>query len=184
MADIRTVFTDRGYTVDTEPADRHNRTRFVLHRDGNRIGQGTYFRGSRHITPWIEFKPAIRLDPDSDTDQQLFTAFTDLLVPGSHLMVHYLQDTATADALTADVPPPATPIGFLQWQAGVRWYKDWYFTEGWMEGSQKLQGNLPVDDETRVEREDEWWPVLRQFCERETAFTGCQDRAAALLAQR
>jgi len=169
------------YTVETADSDRFNRYRFTVYRDSQEIGQGTHFCGGNHIRPWIELQPAVVFSPDSTADRQLFNALTDVVRPGSHLMVHYLQDAATAAALTADVPPPATPLGFLLWQAGVRWFKDWYFTEGWMEGDQKLQGNLPVDAENKAEQEAEWCDALQGFATDKTDYTGCQRRAVQLL---
>jgi hypothetical protein len=169
------------YTVETEAAERFNRYRFTLLQAGNKLGRGTHFLGGNHIKPWIELQPAIVLEPGDSSHRELFSSITGLLDPGSHVMVHYLQDTATAESLTADVPPPVTPLGFLLWQAGVRWYKDWYFTEGWMEGDQKLQGNLPVDEANKAEREDEWRDALQQFVAEDTEYSNCQKRAEQLL---
>lgn len=174
------------YTAVMEPAERFNRFRFVLYQDdrsGAGIGRGTYFTGSDHIQPWIELQPDITFSPDDDDHRELFDAFTAVLDPGSHIMVHYLQDTETADAITADVPPPVTPLGFLLWQAGVRWYKDWYFTEGWMEGDQKLQGNLPPDDTTKQDREQQWQEELQEFIDRDSTYPICRDRAETLISQ-
>ncbi len=171
------------YRVTTRDSDRFNRYRFTLFRNNDKVGRGTHFLGGNHIKPWIELQPDTIFSPEQAEHRQLFAALTDILEPGSHIMVHYLQDTDTAEALTADVPPPATPLGFLLWQAGVRWFKDWYFTEGWMEGDQKLQGNLPLDTKTRQEREAEWRDVLHQFVsEPDTVYTDCQKRVEQILA--
>lgn len=52
----------------------------------------------------------------------------------------------TRHGLQAQVPPLATPMGFLLWAAdcwlGVR---DWHFPEGGREGPRKLQGNKALD---------------------------------------
>ncbi|MDY6769348.1 MAG: DUF1122 family protein [Candidatus Nanohaloarchaea archaeon] len=168
------------YSVDRRPADRHSRYRFALLRDGDTVATGTHFTGTGTIPPWLELHLDTAVTPEREEDRDLFTALTDALAPGGHVMVHYL-GTDTADALTADVPPPATPLGFLLWHAGCRWFKDWYFTEGWMEGSQKLQGNLPVDDATRREREAEMREELAAFLDSDTGFERCKKLARQVI---
>ncbi len=182
MTPLEQHLTALGYTVDLTDAERFNRYRFVLYEDDKSIGRGTYFTGTHRIQPWIELQPIIAFVPENAEHQRLFNALTMVLAPGSHLMVHYLQDTDTAKAITVNVPSPATPIGYLMWQAGVRWYKDWYFTEGWMEGDQKLQGNLPADAATRWQREQEWRTVLDAFVADDSDHPECVDRAHSLLA--
>lgn len=181
MSALQDGLAAAGYAVEMEGAERFNRDRFVVLLDGTRVGRGTWFRGGRHIKPWIELQPKVRFDPDTEQDQELFTALVAVLEPGSHCLVHYLADRETAEAITADVPPPATPLGFLLWRAGVRWFKDWYFTEGWMEGDQKLQGNLPLNADVREEREQEWRERLEQYAT-EGERDGCVARAERILA--
>ncbi|MFB6077074.1 MAG: DUF1122 family protein [Candidatus Nanohaloarchaea archaeon] len=178
---LQNALATTGYELELEEAERHSRDRFVLRRDGSVVGRGTWFRGTRHIAPWIELQADIDFDPDSDRHRALFDALAGALAPGGHVMVHYLQDTATAEALTADVPPPATPIGFLLWQAGCRWFKDWYFTEGWMEGDQKLQGNLPVDADHRRERERETAAELEEYLSGDPDRDACKKLAERVL---
>ncbi|MDY6768912.1 MAG: DUF1122 family protein [Candidatus Nanohaloarchaea archaeon] len=169
-----------GYTVERQAADRHSRYRFTLRRDGDTVGTGTHFTGTGTIPPWIELHLDTGVDPFNTRHRELFDALTAALAPGGHVMVHYL-GTDTSEALTADVPPPATPLGFLLWNAGCRWFKDWYFTEGWMEGSQKLQGNLPVDETTRQEREAETRQELQDFVDSATDFEQCKKLADEVL---
>ncbi|MFB6294909.1 MAG: DUF1122 family protein [Candidatus Nanohaloarchaea archaeon] len=169
-----------GYTVERESADRHNRYRFTLRRGDDSVGSGTHFTGTGTIPPWIELHLDTGVDPFNDRHRDLFDALTAALAPGGHVMVHYL-GTDTSEALTADVPPPATPLGFLLWNAGCRWFKDWYFTEGWMEGSQKLQGNLPVDEKTRQQREQEVRQQLETFLSGDTGFDQCKKLADEVL---
>lgn len=178
--ELRDRVETAGYTLQREEADRHSRYRFRLSRDGETVGEGTHFTGTGRIPPWIELHLDGEIDPFDSRHRALFDALTGAVPGGGHVMVHYL-DTATADALTADVPPPATPLGFLLWHGGCRWFKDWYFTEGWMEGSQKLQGNLPVDDETRRQREEEVRAELEGFLEEPSGFEQCKKLAEEVL---
>jgi hypothetical protein len=39
----------------------------------------------------------------------------------------------------------------LLWIGGCRWFKDWYFAEGWKEGGIKLQGEKPLNAEREKE---------------------------------
>lgn len=177
------VLREQGFRLETWDAERHSRYRFAVSRDGAKVGEGTHFTGGRRIAPWIEFHPSRKMAPETGTDRALFTAFSAVLRPGSHLMVHYLEMQDDRTALNADVPPPATRIGFLMWEAGFRWFKDWYFTEGWMEGTQKLQGNLPVDEEQRREREAEMEERLSAFLENEDEFEQCKTLARKVVEQ-
>lgn len=61
------------------------------------------------------------------------------------------------------VPPHATPLGYLLWKSGARWFKDWYFPEGWMEGGEKLQGNKPLNEEYYRKRTRERALELTEF---------------------
>lgn len=169
------------YHIETAEAERFNRYRLTLYHGDEILGTGTHFTGGNHIKPWIELQPQTVFSPENREHQELFDAFTHVLEPGGYLMVHYLQDSETAEALTADVPPPATALGFLMWTSGARWFKDWYFTEGWMEGDQKLQGNLPMNDEVRQEREAEWREKLQRFVDTDSTFRKCQKRAERIL---
>jgi hypothetical protein len=82
-------------------------------------------------------------------------------------MVPYRTHRITAVALMFRVPPAASPIGYLMYVGGCRWYKDWYFAEGFMEGEEKLQATKPLDDEkmkakTKLIKDD-----LRAYMSRE-----------------
>jgi len=133
--------------------------------------EGRYFRGTELIKTWMEidYNPRAEFDggavdlPKESLDEALFKMLSELIPPGGHLTVKYLSHRATAKGLAAGVPPPATPLGFLLWKAGFRWFKDWYFPEGWMEGDQKLQGNKPLDEEHDKKRREEAAEELEQF---------------------
>lgn len=181
MASILDVLSNTAFTVEQQEASRFNRYRFIISAAGNELVRGTHFTGSQYIQPWIEVQPADGVSPTQDCPD-LIRRLLDVLEPGSHIMVHYLEDSETAEALTADVPAPATALGHLLWRNGCRWYKDWYFTEGWMEGDQKLQGNLPVSAEHRHQQETRWADQLAAFLEKDTAFPACTERAQQILA--
>ncbi len=112
------------------------------------VVSGLFYRGSRYIKPWLELEytplSGDELDPDGEA---LFQLLAGLIPAGGHISVAYLEHTITARALISGVPAAATPIGYLLWRCGCRWYKDWYFAEGWKEGGIKLQGEKPLTGE-------------------------------------
>ncbi|MEE9594121.1 MAG: DUF1122 family protein [Candidatus Hydrothermarchaeales archaeon] len=135
------------------------------------IIEGRYFEGrGKWIRPWLEVEYRSTADFDGfdvelsmGSEIRLFEALSSILPPGGHIMVKYGEHRDTARALAINVPPPATPLGYLLWQAGFRWFKDWYFPEGWMEGSEKLQGNKPLDEEHAKKRAKEASIELKAF---------------------
>jgi len=117
--------------------------------------EGLYFEGrGRWYRPWLEIRYRNLLGGDVDlggteNEESLFKLLCDILPPGSHIMVPYRTHPVTATALMFRVPPAATPLGFLMYRGGCRWYKDWYFAEGFMEGEEKLQATKPLDEERK-----------------------------------
>lgn len=147
--------------------------RFEISMDdgGLPVLSGIAFSGRSPIRPWMEF----RYDPgplSAAEAEGLFRLLGGAVGPGGHLSVKYEspEHRTTARALAAGVPPPATPLGFLLWSAGCRWFKDWYFPEGWLEGEQKLQGNIPLDAARRRRREAEALAEVRAWLRRRGKF--------------
>jgi hypothetical protein len=88
--------------------------------------------------------------------------------PGGHLMAEYekLDWHTTQRGLLAGIPPLATPLGALLFELGVGdSFKDWYFPEGGMEGTRKLQGNRAYTGEQRAEMHAKRATELRHFLE-------------------
>jgi len=52
------------------------------------------------------------------------------------------------------------------WESGFRWFKDWYFPEGGLEGGQKLQANKPMDERHNCERIDATVKELTDFLDK------------------
>jgi hypothetical protein len=121
---------------------------FSLAVAGRTVVSGLFYEGSRYIKPWLEldYTPIAgdELDPSGEPLFQLLAA--ELIPPGGHISIAYLDHRITARALLSGVPAVATPVGYLLWRCGCRWYKDWYFAEGWKEGGIKLQGEKPLTD--------------------------------------
>jgi hypothetical protein len=99
-------------------------------------------------------------------EQQLFDRLAAAVPPGGHLMIEYEspQHRETERALSLRVPPVATPLGFVLFEAGAGdWIRDWYIPEGWTEGPRKLQGFRAFDDRHRARRHAETAALLERF---------------------
>jgi len=128
---------------------------------------GIVSAGGRGVKPWIECRlfPIVRWGPgDSRGDSGdsgdsiraralgleagIVELLGELIPPGGHLMIDYENpgQEQTFAELGLRVPPPASYLGSLMFQAGFRGeFKDWYFSEGGHEGPRKLQANKSPD---------------------------------------
>lgn len=154
-------------------------------------------------SPWIGGAPDARSTPSTDADdaaedatadrqplpmdtqEALFEALGDALVPAAYVMLSCDGHPASLRALSIDVPPACTALGYLLWRAGARWYKVWYYPEGWREGHEKVQGNLPADEEHAAERTSERLEEIEAFLGTELAkeHPACAERGRRLLAE-
>ncbi|NIO16484.1 MAG: DUF1122 domain-containing protein [Deltaproteobacteria bacterium] len=127
--------------------------------------EGIFSWGNRgKIQPWMDLiyteavsltgkgdgeGATLRLD-DAAIDGELFRHLGGLIPRGGHLMVSYEgTDPVHRDTLRglyAQVPPAATPLGFLLFNAGFEYIKDWYLAEGGNEGPRKLWAEKAPDD--------------------------------------
>ncbi|MDI6873906.1 DUF1122 family protein [Candidatus Solincola sp.] len=142
------------------------------------VVQGLFFMGrGEYIKPWMEFRydPVASFPGDDDLDLEeygltgeLIGLLGSMIPPGGSLMVIYGAEPhplarETERGLKRNFPPMATPLGLYLWKAGFRWFKDWYFPEGWLEGAMKLQATRPLDEEIRARREYEARRMLEKF---------------------
>jgi hypothetical protein len=141
---------------------------FSLAVEGRPVVSGLFYEGSRYIKPWLEldYTPIAgdELDPSGEPLFQLLAK--ELIPPGGHISVAYLDHRITARALLSGVPAAATPLGYLLWRCGCRWYKDWYFAEGWKEGGIKLQGEKPLTEQRARENTKRIVAELTAFVKR------------------
>lgn len=141
------------------------------------LALGLYNRGPYPGFNWVElirFNSRLSLDgTDVDLrtdglDLQLMRMLSELVPPGGHLMVEYDSPSQeeTAQALTANVPPAASEIGYLLFQVGCRSFRDWYIPEGGREGPRKLQGFKPYNDDIAREKTEALKKELESFISR------------------
>jgi hypothetical protein len=143
----------------------------------NPLVKGKFFSGRGELyKPWLEiyyynrvnFKSSQIVDlSERELDEKLFRYLSDLLPPGSHVMVPYIDHEETRKGLEGGVPASATPLGYLLWKSGCTWFKDWYFAEGFREGDIKLQGNKPLNEANRRKDLLEIRKELTEFLEKE-----------------
>jgi hypothetical protein len=117
------------------------------------IAMGIVSGGGRLVMPWFELRiyPTVELEDGSKLDARglgleasLINLIGELIPPGGHLMIEYESagQAETHAELLLRVPPAASYMGFLMYQAGFQGeFKDWYIAEGGHEGPRKLQAN-------------------------------------------
>lgn len=176
-----------------EESSPHPATIHASHEDQTwPLFEGQTNPGTNWRHPWLEirYNPWIGGNPedqplDFDDQETLFEALGQALLPGSYVMLSCDGHPDSLRALSVDVPPPCTALGFLLWRAGARWYKVWYYPEGWREGNEKVQGNLPTDDEHEATRTEERLDEIRAFLESDMAneYPECAQRGKQLTSE-
>ena len=164
--------------VRTSPGRFAEELNFEMLLGKKTVAHGKQFLGRRYYSPWIE------VTVHGKHREAVLVLLCNLLPPGSHIMVEYSGDRETGEGLTHAVPAPATPLGNVLWRCGCRWFKDWYFAEGFMEGGIKLQGEKPLNASEKRKLEAAARRELHEFMLRDdkgTVFSRARKRAGALL---
>jgi len=123
-------------------------------------GRPPFYRGwveIFHILPEVYVKKFRYVYVNSPEEESLVKCLASQLSPGEKMFIEYVYDDETYKALEAGVPPPLTRLGYMLLENGFTWFKNWYFAEGFMEGSPKLQGEKPLDENHRARQ-------LREIC--------------------
>lgn len=90
----------------------------------------------------------------SKAEDKLLNIFSSRMGEGGRIFIEYQHDDKTMRELSSGVPAPCTRLGYKLFNRGFTWFKDWYFSEGFHEGNQKLQGEKPIDEEHRKKHID------------------------------
>jgi hypothetical protein len=133
-------------------------------------GRPPYYR------PWLEFfniNEQVVLGKemidyfDSRFENELLQFFASYLGPGQSIFVKYDNDVETREQLKRVFPVALSRLGYKLLNLGFTWFKDWYFPEGFMEGDQRLQGEKPLDEESRNQHCRNLVREVEQFKERD-----------------
>ncbi len=171
-----------------------------LEDEGGNLSQdpvifGKYFGGRGEWMPiWLEvtIRPSFTIIDSNQKKQNLvgttfeediFKEISYLIPPGGRIFVMYTTTGTdlTRNAYERGIPRMLTPLGFLLWKNGFRWFKDWYYAEGWSEGGQKLQGNKPLNKEVQKKREIETIVELKNFLDKKHSDDTLNRRAQFIL---
>lgn len=150
------VVIKRSKLISGRSSDEKRTTVFVRRDNTNlNVMDVTFFSGIKPwYHPWIEIGypyDFLKKDDDqifsyfdSSVEKTLLQLFCKNLPPAGKIFVSYEPDDETRKALMMNVPMALSRLGFLLYQNGCTWFKDWYFPEGGFEGGQKLQGEKPL----------------------------------------
>ncbi len=162
---VSNIISDERITVIKKGSGRlKEQSYFLLKTNHGELFMSLYPGRSPHYRPFAELF-AISDDSfyGSDIEEYLISLFAKHLGPGGKLFVAYGGDIETARYLSQGVPAPLTRLGKLMLKHGFRWFKDWYFAEGFMEGDQKLQAELPLDKENEQRQMENIKKEIREY---------------------
>ncbi|MFP3981920.1 MAG: DUF1122 family protein [Desulfobacterales bacterium] len=141
-------------------AERNMTLHFQAGRDDCRLMHATLFPGRGDtFLPWAELyniqSPLVMGDQsfaffDSELESSLIQLLLGAIPAGGRIFVAYEGDPETAKALEHNTPAAASRLGYILFQHGATWFKDWYFPEGFMEGGRKLQGEKAITPEKKT----------------------------------
>ncbi len=108
-------------------------------------------------------------------EEKLIECLSKFLGGGERLFIGYMYDAETKRALELGIPPPLTRLGYILFQKGFTWFKDWYFPEGFMEGGPKLQAEKPINGESRRRHVEEICKEVRENINRIKGLAGLKE---------
>ena len=130
-----------------------------------------YYGLKPYYRPWIELSnitTKIHLEPsyfyyDSPIEDYLIKVCSNPLKAGGKIFIEYANDKETSYGLMYRFPPTATRLGYKLFSLGFTWFKDWYFPEGGYEGGEKLQGEKPLNEESKKAHLKEIYDSIQSF---------------------
>ncbi|MCS6956941.1 MAG: DUF1122 family protein [Aquificaceae bacterium] len=109
----------------------------TLEKDGKRVLFIKAFYGRKPY--WKEWVELFHISPDffgSELEDKLYEILSKHF---RRVFVEYYEDAQTLMELKAGKPPEETRLGSKLKALGYRFFRDWYYPEGWMEGGYKIQ---------------------------------------------
>jgi len=87
---------------------------------------------------------------DSEIEDSVLDILAKAIKPGERLFIEYYNDYETSKALELGIPIPLSRLGYKLFLRGFRWFKDWYYPEGFVEGNPKIQAEKPINKDHEV----------------------------------
>ncbi|MEF8832843.1 MAG: DUF1122 family protein [Candidatus Thermoplasmatota archaeon] len=138
-----------------------------------RLMRISIYKGNKpYYNPWVEMfsiKDVLIFGDErfeyfgSKVENELLDILTSPMESGGRIFIEYQQDEETMEELSKGVPEPCSRLGYKLFKRGFTWFKDWYFSEGFHEGNQKLQGEKPIDEKHRKNQRDHIQKQLTNF---------------------
>ncbi|MEM1650146.1 MAG: DUF1122 family protein, partial [Sulfolobales archaeon] len=151
---------------DVETIIRRGRFReeydLLFMKSGRRVFAVKIFCGRDGFRAWAEIygvDPGIFLE----IEDSIYEILSNALGPGEDLYVEYIWDEESMRLIDLGAPPQVTRIGFNLLKRGFTWFKTWYYPEGFMEGSIKIQAEKPISEVRRLEHVREICREVREF---------------------
>lgn len=108
-----------------------------LHKEGKRLLFIKAFYGRRPY--WKEWVELFHVEPHFFGSQEEDELLRIVSRHFRRVFVEYYEDSQTLEELRRGVPPQETRLGSKLRALGYRYFRDWYYPEGWLEGGYKLQ---------------------------------------------
>ncbi|MCS7262793.1 MAG: DUF1122 family protein [Aquificaceae bacterium] len=109
----------------------------ILHKEGKRLLFIKAFYGRKpHWKEWVEL---FHVEPHFFGSQEEDELLRIVSRHFRRVFVEYYEDSQTLEELRRGVPPQETRLGSKLRALGYRYFRDWYYPEGWLEGGYKLQ---------------------------------------------
>ncbi|QWK13078.1 MAG: DUF1122 family protein [Aquificota bacterium] len=137
MEDFKKELSQYFYLHKVEVGRFVEEENITLAKDGKRLMYIKAFYGRKPY--WKEWVELFHIDPSffgSNFEDKLYQIISKYF---RRVFVEYYEDKQTLEELKSGKPAEETRLGSKLKALGYKYFRDWYYPEGWMEGGYKLQ---------------------------------------------
>lgn len=137
MEDFKKELSQYFYLHKVEVGRFVEEENITLAKDGKRLMYIKAFYGRKPY--WKEWLELFHIDPSffgSNFEDKLYQIISKYF---RRVFVEYYEDKQTLEELKSGKPAEETRLGSKLKALGYKYFRDWYYPEGWMEGGYKLQ---------------------------------------------
>ena len=137
MEDFKKELSQYFYLHKVEVGRFVEEENITLAKDGKRLMYIKAFYGRKPY--WKEWVELFHIDPSffgSNFEDKLYQITSKYF---RRVFVEYYEDKQTLEELKSGKPAEETRLGSKLKALGYKYFRDWYYPEGWMEGGYKLQ---------------------------------------------